>query len=61
MNLTRTLLAPALLVVLGLAAPAQDVGSNVGGLELSDFAQTEAKSFDDFVGRAVLLEFFAYW
>ncbi len=61
MNLTRTLLAPALLVALSLAAPAQDVGSSIGTLELSDFAQTEAKSYDDFVGRAVLLEFFAYW
>ena len=60
MNLTRILLAPALLA-LGLAAPAQDVGTNVGGFELSDFAQTEAKTFDDFVGRAVRFEFFAYW
>ena len=25
------------------------------------FGQTKAKSFDDLAGRAVLLEFFAYW
>lgn len=58
---TRSLLAPAALLALALAAPAQEVGSTVGPLELSDLAQTEAKSFDDLVGRAILIEFFAYW
>jgi hypothetical protein len=28
---------------------------------LEELAQTGAKSFDDFLGRAVLIEFFAYW
>ena len=42
-------------------AAAQDVGSYLPDLELADFAQTEASSIDDFVGRAVLIEFFAYW
>jgi hypothetical protein len=31
----------------------------IGGLQ--GFTQTPAKSFDEFVGRAVLIEFFAYW
>lgn len=61
MQRIRTLLAPALLLALGAVAPAQDVGSSVGALELTDLAQTEAESFGDMVGRAVLLEFFAYW
>ena len=29
-------------------------------IELKDFSQIEAESFDDLTGRAVLLEFFAY-
>ena len=28
---------------------------------VSDLAQTEATTWDDLLGRAVLLEFFAYW
>ncbi len=51
MAASRTPLAP-----LGVG-----VGSPLPAVELEDFAQTEATSFDDFVGRAVLIEFFAYW
>ena len=52
-----------LLVSTALLAPvvAQDVGQSLPPVELEDFAQTPAKSFDDFLGRAVLIEFFAYW
>jgi len=53
---------PAL--VLGLLATpalAQGVGSKVPAVELEDFTQTPAKSFEDFQGRAVLIEFFAFW
>ena len=56
-----TLLAPLALVTAALTAPPQDVGSTVGPFELSDLAQTEATTWDDLLGRAVLLEFFAYW
>ena len=28
---------------------------------LEDFGQTKAKSLDDFVGRTLIIEFFAYW
>ena len=46
---------------LALAAPAQGVGSSLPEIELEGYTQTEAKSYDDLLGRAVLIEFFAYW
>ncbi len=51
------------LVVAGLAAPlqAQAPGSKLPPVELEELTQTGAKSYDDFLGRAVLFEFFAYW
>jgi len=58
-------------IVFGLAAlvalrtptpPAlAEVGSPLPEVVLEDFAQTEASTYDDFLGRAVLIEFFAYW
>lgn len=54
---------PALLALgaLAPAAAAQSVGSKLAEVKLADFAQTKAKSFEDFAGRAVMFEFFAYW
>jgi hypothetical protein len=49
------------LVGLALPASAQGVGSRIPEVELADFGQTGAKSFEDYYGRAVLIEFFAYW
>jgi hypothetical protein len=57
----RTLFLSAAFLALTHAASAQDIGSNVNSLEITDFAQTEARSYDDLIGRAVLIEFFAYW
>ena len=37
------------------------VGDALPAPEFSDFLQTEAKSFEDYKGRAVLIEFFEYW
>ena len=51
----------AALVAFALPGVAQDVGTTVPGFVLDDFSQTGAESYDDLVGRAVLLEFFAYW
>ncbi len=48
------------LAVLGQPVLAQGVGSRVPEIELDDFSQTPAESFDDYQGRAVLIEFFAY-
>lgn len=56
-------LAPALVAgALCLPAAAQSIGSPLPDkIELADFEQTPAESFDDLYGRAVLIEFFAYW
>jgi hypothetical protein len=61
MRLTA-ILALALAASLGQMAAAQDVGTRLPEeLELEDFSATKARSFGDFYGRAVLIEFFAYW
>jgi thiol-disulfide isomerase/thioredoxin len=55
---------PFLFVALGLAGgsiTAQAVGSKLPPVVLEGFAQTPAKSFEDYSGRAVLFDFFAYW
>jgi hypothetical protein len=54
-------LALGLVALLGAPAPAQGVGSKAPPIELEGFTQTPAKSYDDYLGRAVLIEFFAYW
>jgi thiol-disulfide isomerase/thioredoxin len=46
---------------LGGLAGAQAPGSQLRSVELVDFQLTKAQSFDDFLGRTVLLEFFAHW
>ena len=46
---------------LALFAPSSQAGGQLPTVELEGFAQTKAKSFDDYAGRAVLIEFFAYW
>ena len=58
----RTLLGSSMAgLLLALPAAAQ-VGRPLPDMsEVEDFSQTEAKSFDDLVGRTVLIEFFAYW
>lgn len=62
MKLSRRLLAlPLLLAGLASTAAAQDIGSPLPEVELDGFSQTAAESFDDLYGRAVLIEFFAYW
>jgi len=43
------------------SAGAAEVGSPLPPAELDGFALTEARSLDDFVGRTLLIEFFAYW
>ncbi len=61
MFLRRSLALPLLLAGLALPAAAQGVGSSIPEIQLEGYSQTGAKSFDDFYGRAVLIEFFAYW
>lgn len=55
-----------LTAALGLAAavptaPPAAVGKPMPVVELEGFSQTGAESLDDFFGRAILFEFFAYW
>lgn len=55
---------PFLLAALGFASgslAAQAVGTKLPPVALDGFAQTPAKSFEDYSGRAVLFDFFAYW
>lgn len=51
-------------LALALAAPgaaAQDASAMLAEAKLEGFAQTQAVAIDDYQGRAILLEFFAYW
>lgn len=61
MKITRTLLLPLALLAGASLASAQGIGSRLSGVELEGYSQTKADSFEDFQGRAVLIEFFAYW
>ena len=61
MEVRAILFAPFALAAFALSVPSARAGGQLPQVELSDFGQTKAKSFDDFAGRAVLIEFFAYW
>jgi hypothetical protein len=61
MKLNRLFLLPLALAALALPSFAGVVGKSLPLVELEGYSQTKAKSFDDFLGRAVLIEFFAYW
>jgi hypothetical protein len=65
MSRRRLWLATLALGVLALSrapALAQGVGSKMPAtVELDGFTQTQAKSWDDLLGRAVFIEFFAFW
>lgn len=56
------LLAPVALAALLSLAPAEGVvGKSMPAIPIEGLAQTKAKSLDDYIGRALLVEFFAYW
>jgi len=57
----RTSIFAAALLALVATGSAQNVGDQLGPVNLQEFAQTDAHSFDNFLGDAVLFEFFAYW
>lgn len=61
MKFTRLFLLPLALLALPAIRAAQGIGSRVPTVELEGYANTKADSFEDFAGRAVLIEFFAYW
>ena len=56
------LLAPVALAALLALSPAEGVvGKSMPTIPIEGLAQTKAKSLDDYIGRAVLVEFFAFW
>jgi hypothetical protein len=55
---SRVLLVPLLLAT---AIGAQNEGRPMPEVELSGLANTQARSVEDFAGRTVLIEMFAYW
>jgi hypothetical protein len=61
MNTRSSLFAALALAALVLPSTPARAGGTLPPANLEDFGQTKAKSLDDFAGRAVLMEFFAYW
>lgn len=61
MKTSRSLLAVSALLATTAAAAPQGIGSKLPPVELEGFTQTEAKNFEDYAGRAIMFEFFAYW
>ena len=67
MHPTRPLQAGAIALVLGTAAaapllaPAPPASDRLPKPSLETFRQTEATTFEDYAGRAVLIEFFEHW
>lgn len=61
MKRQSSVLATLAFAALALLAPSSQAGGQLPPVELEGFAQTKAQSFDDYAGRAVLIEFFAYW
>jgi hypothetical protein len=61
MKPSRILLLVLALAAFALPSEAGVLGKALPAVELEGFSQTKAKSFDDLSGRAVLVEFFAYW
>jgi hypothetical protein len=60
MKLPRCLLIAALVSVSVNTSNAQ-VGSPLPTPDFDGFTQTPAKSYDEYVGRVVLIEYFAHW
>ena len=62
MKSTASLALPLIVWALAATIDGQGwVGDRLSAPELEGFANTKATAFGEFAGRAVLLEFFAYW
>ena len=56
------ILAPLVLAAVPALIPPLDVvGKPLPAGSVVELAQTKAKSIDDYAGRALLVEFFAFW
>ena len=60
-RLLRRIAGCAALVLFAAASADAQVGRPLPPAAIEGFSQTQARSLDDLVGRAVLIEFFAYW
>ncbi|MHC4263244.1 MAG: hypothetical protein ACYSWX_12025 [Planctomycetota bacterium] len=61
MRFSMLLAAPLIWGCLATTTVAQVGQSIPEDIELENFGNSPAKSFEDFRGRTVLIEFFAYW
>jgi len=62
MNIRVLLLATLALILPALPLRAEgETFQPLPQVTLEGFTQTKAKSLDDYTGRALLIEFFAYW
>lgn len=61
MKQLRFTLAALALLALASTGFAGVVGKTMPKVELEGFAGTKAATYDDLLGRTVLIEFFAYW
>ncbi len=57
----NTLMTAVVTVGLCATVAADNIGKPLPAVELEGLSQSEASSFDELAGRAVLIEFFAYW
>ncbi len=55
------ILAGVTSLVLASSAQADKVGQQLPPVLLEGLSQTKAESYEEFTGRLVLIEFFAYW
>lgn len=61
-HLILSLALPALLAsAIAVSPPVADVGDPIPKTNFEEFAQSDAKSMDDFAGRVILVEFFEHW
>ena len=61
MRRPRPLILALALAALSMPALADNVGTALPHADLEGFTQSPAKTFDDYLGRAILIEYFAYW
>ena len=59
--IVRGSLVGALLLLSATVGFGQSVGKFITDPAIEGLAQTEARAYGDLVGRAVLIEFFAFW
>jgi hypothetical protein len=59
--LRNLFLAGAASLVLAASASADMVGQQLPPVQLEGLSQTPAETFEEYTGRLVLIEFFAYW